>query len=64
MFTAANKSDAVLVQLKIKKYGGSCGLEVKRAPGDQGVRGLNPASYHNLFLEDQPIDILEKDVKA
>ena len=41
---------------------GCRGLEVKRMPGDQGVCSLNPAAapYFDLFLEDQPIDVLEK----
>ena len=48
------------------KEGGRRGLEVKRAAGDQGVGSSNPAatSYFDLFSEDQPIDVLEKDEEA
>ena len=35
----------------MRNWGGRRGLEVKRAPGDQGVRGSNPAYSFFLFLD-------------
>ena len=45
-----NTADSIKSKYREKILGrmGRCGLEVKRAPGNQGVRGSNPA-YSSIF---------------
>ena len=64
-FQPINLSFGVVLSI-IVEIGGCRGLEVKLAPSDQGVCCFNPAaaSYFDLFPEDQPIDVLEKDALA